>query len=65
MNPQRSIFGASTFMGLVGTQVPLTVELHDELDLNHVMGCPKCKKKKRQNGYWPFELPEEDASEMI
>lgn len=38
MQPQRSFFGASPFMGLLGTQVPLAVELHDELDLNHVLG---------------------------
>lgn len=44
----RSFFGNAAFMGNPMNQVPLTVEFHDELDINHVMGCKKCKRKKRR-----------------
>lgn len=54
MKKNWSLFGNSAFMGLPVNQVPLAFEFHDELDINHVMGCAKCKKKKKKA---PFTLP--------
>jgi hypothetical protein len=44
---KRSIFGTAPFMGNPMNQVPFAVEFHDELDINHVIGCKKCKRKKK------------------
>lgn len=51
---KQDFFGNSSFMGLPMNQVPVAFEFHDEIDINHVMGCAKCKKKKKKP---PFELP--------
>lgn len=51
----NSFFGNAPFMGSPVNQVPVTVEFHDELDINHVIGCKKCKKKKKSVG--PYQLP--------
>lgn len=51
-----SFFGNSPFMGAPENQVPVTVEFHDELDINHVIGCKKCKKKKKKISQ-PYQLP--------
>lgn len=55
MNISRSIFGNVPFMGSPMNQVPLVIEFHDELDLNHVIGCKKCKRKKKNRQQ--FGLP--------
>jgi hypothetical protein len=44
----RSMFNPGPFSGMPQNQVRLGVELHDEMDINHVMACAKCKKKKRR-----------------
>lgn len=50
---------AQTGIELGSTQsvAPVQVALHDERDPNHVIGCAKCKKKRRapENGQWPFQ----------
>lgn len=51
----RTIFGNAPFMGNPMNQVPLAVEFHDELDINHVIGCKKCKRKKKNRQ--EFGLP--------
>jgi hypothetical protein len=43
-------------MGSSVNQVPLAGEFHDELDINHVIGCAKCKRKKKYPAQ-PFTLP--------
>lgn len=48
-------FGSAPFMGSPMNQVPVTVEFHDELDINHVIGCKKCRRKKKKPA--PFQLP--------
>jgi hypothetical protein len=50
-----SFFGNAAFMGAPANQVPLTVEFHDEFDINHVIGCKKCKRKKKKSA--PYPLP--------
>lgn len=65
MKKDWSLFGNSAFMGLPMNQVPVGFEFHDELDINHVMGCAKCKKKKKK----PYGLPgvplEDSSSGMV
>jgi hypothetical protein len=51
----RTIFGNAPFMGNPISQIAVAVEFHDEFDINHVMGCKKCKRKKK-NGQ-QFGLP--------
>ena len=56
MSMNRSLFGNAPFMGSSVNQVPLAGEFHDELDINHVIGCAKCKRKKKYPAQ-PFTLP--------
>lgn len=61
----HSFFGNAPFMGSPLNQVPVTVEFHDELDINHVIGCKKCKKKKKNQQIVtlptvPLEYPPSD-----
>lgn len=61
MKKDWSFFGNSAFMGLPMNQVPVGFEFHDELDINHVMGCAKCKKKKKkQNSFFLPNVPLEN-----
>lgn len=52
-----SFFGNSPFMGSPANQVPVMVEFHDELDINHVIGCKKCRGKKKKSKPMVYTLP--------
>jgi hypothetical protein len=51
----KMVYPGGGWLGGNETRPIVMVEVHDEMNPYHVMGCKKCKKKKKKA---PFELPQ-------
>lgn len=51
----KSVYPGGGWLGSVHTSPIIPVEVHDEMDPYHVIGCKKCKRKKKKA---PFTLPQ-------